>query len=106
MALKVCVKDYPSVDRESAAIERLRSLKKHSPWIQRPLDEFTIDSDNGNTQHKCFVLEPLSYSLARFTLLLEDEIWSSKLIRPAANHVFHALRDLHTNANLIHCGTS
>ena len=106
MALKVCVRDYPSVDRESAALERLRSLKKHSPWIQRPLDEFTIDSDNGNTQHRCFVLEPLSYSLSRYTFFLEDEKWSSGSIRLVAKHVFYALRDLHTNVNLIHCGTS
>ena len=106
VALKVCVKGYPSVARESVALERLRSLKKPSPWIQRPLNEFTIHSDDGNTQHKCFVLEPLSYSLARYTFFLEDEKWSAGSIRLATKHVFYALKDLHTKANLIHCGTS
>ena len=105
MALKVCVHNYPSISRETTALERIRSLRKTSPWIQRSLDDFVISGKEVNVKHKCFVLEPLSLSLAHFHHMFEGGKWTLELVRLVARDVFHALKGLHKDAKLIHCGT-
>ncbi|EPQ57717.1 kinase-like protein, partial [Gloeophyllum trabeum ATCC 11539] len=42
VALKVCIRDYPSIPREKAAFQRLRSVRE-SPVIQKCWDNFKID---------------------------------------------------------------
>ena len=105
MALKVCVHNYPSISRETTALERIRSLRNSSPWIQKSLGEFVIPGKEVNDKHKCFVLEPLSLSLAHFHHMFEGGKWTLELVRLVAHDVFHALKSLHKDAKLIHCGT-
>ena len=102
MALKVCIRDYPSVPREKAAFERLRSVRD-SPVVQKCLDSFMVEGVEGAV-HECFVLNPLSISLAICSQMMKK--WDLVLFRQTALKVLEALKFLHTEAKLIHCGES
>ncbi|KZT20468.1 putative CDK4/6 [Neolentinus lepideus HHB14362 ss-1] len=99
VALKVCTRDYPSIPREKAAFERLRCIGE-SPVVQKCWDSFTIEGIEGAV-HECFVLEPLSISLAVCSQKVQN--WDLVLFRLTALKVLEALKFLHTEAKLIHC---
>ncbi|EPQ57713.1 kinase-like protein [Gloeophyllum trabeum ATCC 11539] len=100
VALKVCVRDYPSILREKSAYERLRSVRD-SPFVQKCWDTFKIDGI-GDASHECLVLEPLSISLAALGARMRG--WADiPSFRATARQVVEALRFLHEEAHLIHC---
>jgi len=72
--------------------------------VQRCLDDFTIQGEGEGVVHQCFVLEPLSLSVASCNLLFPDGKWDLGLFCRVAREGIQALKFLHTEAKLIHCG--
>ncbi|TFK46646.1 putative CDK4/6 [Heliocybe sulcata] len=98
VALKVCIRDYPSIPREKAAFERLRSIKD-SPVIQKCWDNFRIEGVEGAV-HECFVLQPLTINLGVLGEALKKDVI---LFRLTTRKIMDSLRFLHEEAKLIHC---
>lgn len=103
IALKICIRNYPSIPREKVAFERLRPLD--FPWIQKHLDTFSVEGLEGAV-HQCFVLEPLSMNLAILGENLKGWDRDPVLFRLTVLMIFETLNFIHTRANLIHCGKS
>jgi len=108
-ALKVCISEYPSIERERAAYAHLRevfrtyagSSETSSPLLRTSLAEFKLSKDEGT--HWCFVFEPLTIDLvtARASIHFDEAVFKT-----VAFHVFRALEFLHTKAQMVHCGAT
>ncbi|EPQ57710.1 kinase-like protein [Gloeophyllum trabeum ATCC 11539] len=101
VAIKVCTSNYPSVPREKAAFQRLRSIRESSV-VQKCWDNFVVRSTEG-TVHECFVLQPLCPNLAHFGEHIAHRWEDLTSFRATARSIFQALKFLHTEAHLIHC---
>lgn len=107
VVLKVCISDYPCIDRERAAHAHLREVLRtykgsfQSHLLRTPLAEFELSRDD--KKHWCFVFEPLTIDLVttRATFRFDEVVFKN-----VAFHVFRALEFLHTNAQMVHCGAS
>jgi hypothetical protein len=99
VALKVCISDYPSIERERAAYARLTGSSKSS-LLRTSLAEFELPGVDGT--HRCFVFEPLTIDLATTRAAIHFD----EGIKTIAFHVFRALEFLHTKAQMVHCGVS
>ena len=68
------------------------------------LDEFQVNSQNGT--FRCFVHPPLAISLKAFRRLLPDRALPVGLLKVVLKHLLISLDFLHTEAKVIHTGTS
>ena len=107
VALKVCISNYPSIERERAAYVHLREVLRTSTasleslLVCTSLAEFEIPGLNG--KHWCFAFEPLTIDLVTTRASVRfDEV----VFKTVAFHVFRALEFLHTKAQMVHCGAS
>jgi serine/threonine-protein kinase SRPK3 len=107
VAIKVCISNYPSIEREHAAHAHLQEvLRTHSgsmetSLVRSSLADFELPGIEGS--HRCFVFEPLTIDLeATRAAVHVDEA----LFKTIAFYVFRALEFLHTKAQMVHCGVS
>ena len=107
VALKVCVSNYPSIEREHAAYAHLREvLKTHSEslessLVRSSLSDFELPGVEG--LHRCFVFQPLTIDLVATRAAVHPD---EALFKTITFYVFRALDFLHTKAKMVHCGTS
>ncbi|TFY61482.1 hypothetical protein EVG20_g7037 [Dentipellis fragilis] len=113
VAVKVCISDYPGIQRERAAYAHIRktiSLLGTTPetgagLVRTSIDEFDLErtgSDSEAGPHRCFVFEPLMLDLVHTRETLgkifdREEVW--KIITV---HVLRALDFLHTKVGMVH----
>jgi serine/threonine-protein kinase SRPK3 len=107
VVLKVCISDYPSIERERAAYAHLREVlgtyigSFETPLLRTALAEFELLKDE--KRHWCLVFEPLTVDLVttRASIQFDEAVFEN-----VAFHVFRALEFLHTKAHMVHCGAS
>jgi serine/threonine-protein kinase SRPK3 len=107
VALKVCISNYPSIERERAAYAHLRKILEEdtgtsrSPVLRTSLAEFDLLGVEGT--HWCFVFEALTIDLVT---MRASHHFDEVIFKTIAFHVFRALEFLHTRAQMVHCGAS
>ncbi|KAA1478286.1 kinase-like protein [Dentipellis sp. KUC8613] len=113
VVVKVCIPDYPSIERERAAYAHIKktislfgsAAKTGADLVRTSIDEFDLERADSNPEaglHHCFVFEPLTLDLVHTRETLRqifdhEEVW--KII---AVHVLRALDFLHTQAGMVH----
>ncbi len=102
--MKVCISDYPSIERERAAYAHLREVfrtctgSSETSLLRTSLAEFEL-----RRQHWCFIFEPLTIDLITMRASVH---FDEAVFKAVAFHVFRALEFLHTKAQMVHCGAT
>ncbi|TFY83146.1 hypothetical protein EWM64_g861 [Hericium alpestre] len=103
VAVKVCISNYPSVERERAAYEHIRKIISSQPVgadvVRTSIDEFELSGAEG--PHHCFVFEPLTLDLVHTREVLGD-LFDESVFKVITVHVLRALDFLHTKARMVH----
>lgn len=105
--MKICERESSSSRRELAAYEHLNSITSSSPGatlIRKFHDAFKIPGLDG--EHLCLVHEPLGMSMETFRQLMPAKQLSEELLKAVLRHLLQALDYLHSEAQMVHTGTS
>lgn len=92
---------------ELRVLRHLRTTKTNHPGpllIRQMLDEFQVDNQNGIFH--CFVHPPLAISIKEFRSLLPERALPVGFLKVVLKHLLISLDFLHTEAKVIHTGTS
>ena len=96
-----------ALEGELRVLRHFRTIKTNHPGsllIRQMLDEFQVNSQNGIFH--CFVHPPLAISLKAFRRLLPERSLPIGLLKGVLKHLLISLDFLHTEAKVIHTGTS
>ncbi|TFY50580.1 hypothetical protein EVG20_g11440 [Dentipellis fragilis] len=105
VAVKVCISNYPSIQRERAAYEHIHKLISSqadcpgADVVRTSIDEFDLNGADG--PHHCFVFEPLTLDLAHTREILGG-LFDESVFKTIVVHVLRALDFLHTKARMVH----
>jgi serine/threonine-protein kinase SRPK3 len=92
---------------ELRALRYIRTIKTNHPgsfFIRKMLDEFQVDNKNG--KFVCSVHPPLAISVKSFRSLLHERALPVGFLKLVLKHLLISLDFLHSEAKVIHTGTS
>ena len=106
VALKVYVSDHRQSRNEVKVFTHLKSLRTNHPGselIRTVLDTFEVAKENSS--HQCLIHKPLGLTLKELRMLSLGRL-PEEMLKAIVNYLLLALDYLHTEARVVHTGTS
>lgn len=107
VTLKVFVTSHRQALNEEKVYQHLSCIKTDNACadgIRSLLDSFKLPGESGN--HQCLIHEPLGLTLRDIRELSDGEKVSDDLLKPFIRYLLGALDFLHTEAKVVHTGSS
>lgn len=109
MTLKSYERDSSHAKREIEAYDHVKSLRSNHTGailVRTVLDKFHLPSIDGSHSHQCFIHPPLAMSLFELRNRAARKVFPEFLLKPTLIHILIALDFLHSEAHMIHTGST
>lgn len=87
-------------------LNNIDSSHTGSMLVRRAIDDFQINSTDEIYTYQCLVHPPLAMSICELRNRITEKVLPEDLLKPTLVHILLALDFLHTEAKVVHTGTT